>query len=249
MFLCQVVFGLPERSKQSAALRLPMWGASWPTSLQKFQASKATLKPSLCIPGSPTAEAWLCCSADTREALNTRSTFSSNTNNVVFSIAIPGEVQTSEAEEHGRGSNLMLGALSPSGFRWCFLPFKVPLPFTKFIVFCFVSTQWIGNFSLINEKVITADEGSYGEVQLTWHTGDASFVTYWYAYIIINGFDVLLAIWWVDLECVDWKLQFSPYVAAGTPLQNYNQDYGKMHRNQFYFCCFLTKYSFHFCLF
>jgi len=67
------------------------------------------------------------------------------------------EVQTSEAEEHGRGSNLMLGALSTSGFRWCFLPFKVPLPFTKFIVFCFVSTEWIGDFTLINEKVITAD--------------------------------------------------------------------------------------------
>ncbi|KAJ6338194.1 hypothetical protein OIU76_007799 [Salix suchowensis] len=44
-----------ERSKQSAALGLPMPGASWPTSLQKFQASKATLKPSLLIPGSPTA--------------------------------------------------------------------------------------------------------------------------------------------------------------------------------------------------
>uniref|UniRef100_A0A6N2LNY9 Uncharacterized protein n=1 Tax=Salix viminalis TaxID=40686 RepID=A0A6N2LNY9_SALVM len=46
---------LPQRSKQSAALGLPMPGASWPTSLQKFQASKATLKPSLLIPGSPTA--------------------------------------------------------------------------------------------------------------------------------------------------------------------------------------------------
>jgi hypothetical protein len=32
-----------------------MPGASWPTSLQKFQASKATLKPSLLIPGCPTA--------------------------------------------------------------------------------------------------------------------------------------------------------------------------------------------------
>ena len=29
----------------------------------------------------------------------------------------------SEAEEHGRGSNLMLGALSPSGFGWNFLTF------------------------------------------------------------------------------------------------------------------------------
>ncbi|KAF9688041.1 hypothetical protein SADUNF_Sadunf02G0155700 [Salix dunnii] len=46
---------LPQRSKQSAALGLPIPGASWPTSLQKFQASKATLKPSLLIPGSPTA--------------------------------------------------------------------------------------------------------------------------------------------------------------------------------------------------
>lgn len=46
-----------ERSKQSAALGLPMEGASsLPTSLQKFQASKPTLNPSLPIPGSPTAE-------------------------------------------------------------------------------------------------------------------------------------------------------------------------------------------------
>lgn len=46
-----------ERSKQSAALGLPILGASLPTSLQKFQASKPTLSPSLLIPGSPTAEA------------------------------------------------------------------------------------------------------------------------------------------------------------------------------------------------
>lgn len=45
-----------ERSKQSAALGLPIEGASLPTSLQKFQASKPTRRPSLLIPGSPTAE-------------------------------------------------------------------------------------------------------------------------------------------------------------------------------------------------
>lgn len=43
-------------SKQSAALGLPIFGASFPTSLQKFHASKATPSPSLRIPGSPTAD-------------------------------------------------------------------------------------------------------------------------------------------------------------------------------------------------
>lgn len=43
-------------SKQSAKRGLPIPGASAPTSLQKFQASRASLRPSFRIPGSPTAE-------------------------------------------------------------------------------------------------------------------------------------------------------------------------------------------------
>lgn len=60
LFLGLLYLGLlEETSKQSAARGLPMSGASsLPTSLQKFQASNATLSPSLLIPGSPTAEAY-----------------------------------------------------------------------------------------------------------------------------------------------------------------------------------------------
>lgn len=48
--------GDPPMSKQSAKRGLPIPGDSAPTSLQKFQASRASLRPSLLIPGSPTAE-------------------------------------------------------------------------------------------------------------------------------------------------------------------------------------------------
>lgn len=45
-------------SKQSAALGLPMWGTSSPTSLHWFHDSMANLKLSLFIPGSPTADTY-----------------------------------------------------------------------------------------------------------------------------------------------------------------------------------------------
>lgn len=45
-----------RKSAQSANLGLPMWGASAPTSLQKFHASNATLTFGLFIPGSPMAD-------------------------------------------------------------------------------------------------------------------------------------------------------------------------------------------------
>ena len=44
------------KSAQSAILGLPIWGASTPTSLQKFQASNATLTFGFLIPGSPIAD-------------------------------------------------------------------------------------------------------------------------------------------------------------------------------------------------
>lgn len=47
-----------SRSAQSAILGLAMVGASAPTSLQKFQASKPTLTSELFIPGSPSADTY-----------------------------------------------------------------------------------------------------------------------------------------------------------------------------------------------
>ena len=47
-----------NKSAQSAILGLPMLGASNPTSLQKFQASKATLTFGFFIPGSPIADVY-----------------------------------------------------------------------------------------------------------------------------------------------------------------------------------------------
>lgn len=82
-FLLRCLF-LLERSKQSAALGLPMPGASWPTSLQKFQASKATLKPSLLIPGSPTAV-----SPAAPETPSTTTFTKKNTTRKWVSMAIP----------------------------------------------------------------------------------------------------------------------------------------------------------------
>jgi hypothetical protein len=46
------------KSAQSANLGLPILGASKPTSLQKFQASNATLTFGLFIPGSPIADTY-----------------------------------------------------------------------------------------------------------------------------------------------------------------------------------------------
>lgn len=48
-----------NKSAQSASLGLPIPGASKPTSLQKFQASNATLTLALFIPGSPIADTYL----------------------------------------------------------------------------------------------------------------------------------------------------------------------------------------------
>lgn len=72
---------LPEMSKQSAALGLPIPGASMPTSLQKFQASKATLRPSLLIPGSPTAD-----SSRATAATGPRSNITLPTKSVMFQL-------------------------------------------------------------------------------------------------------------------------------------------------------------------
>lgn len=96
-------------SKQSAALGLPIWGTSSPTSLHWFHDSIANRRPSLLIPGSPTADTYsssVSAAECTNKPQERKITFTTKANGFFLCLAI-------DDNQESFNSHIMLNLFVP----------------------------------------------------------------------------------------------------------------------------------------